>query len=210
MGVLGNHPVYKETRSYFSSSISSEHTELFQHIDASTEWLTFCKHFQMHFDGKFVHFDLYFMKCVSKGPFANKSSVQVMVWYRMNRWQAIPWTSDFPVYWLIYVFLIKRVTSHEGHGISNHQQHSCLLNSLFSPKLCITGNPLAPGDSPHKGSVTKRVVPCHDIIIYNQYNGCWTWIQGINRHDWVLILLVLNILPHENIGLKEIDHNWVF
>ena len=59
-------------------------------IEAQTKWLTFCRHFQMHFFwGKFSYFDENFTKACSLGPVDSKLTlVQVM---------ACPWTDDKPL-----------------------------------------------------------------------------------------------------------------
>ena len=58
-------------------------------------------------------------------------------------------------------------------GVSNHQHHGCLLNRLFrcrskeTSKLRVTGlcvgNSPGPGNSPHKGPVTRKVLPFDDV-----------------------------------------------
>ena len=65
---------------------------------------------------------------------------------------------------------------HNGHdGVSNHQPHHCLLNHLFgcrskkTSKLRVTGlcagNSPGPVISPHKGPVTRKMVPFDDVIM---------------------------------------------
>ena len=57
----------------------------------------------------------------------------------------------------------------EHDGVSNHRRLDCLLHRLFKPrskktsKLCVIG--LCDGNSPHKGPVTRKMFPCHDVII---------------------------------------------
>ena len=63
-------------------------------------------------------------------------------------------------------------------GVSNHQPHSCLLNRLMrrrskkTSKLRVTGlcggNSPGPVNSPHKGPVTRKMVPFHDVICLHQ------------------------------------------
>ena len=67
---------------------------------------------------------------------------------------------------------------HNDHdGVSNHQPHGCLLNRLFrrrskKTKLCVTGlcvgNSPGPVNSPHKGPVTRKMFPFHDVIIHDK------------------------------------------
>ena len=65
---------------------------------------------------------------------------------------------------------------HNDHnGVSNHQPHGCLLNRLFrrrskkTSKLRVTGlcveNSPGPGNSPHKGPVTRKMFPFDDVIM---------------------------------------------
>ena len=64
---------------------------------------------------------------------------------------------------------------HNDHGgISNHQPHGCLLNRLFrrrskkTSKLRVTGlcagKSPGPVNSPHKGPVTRKMVPFDSIM----------------------------------------------
>ena len=60
-------------------------------------------------------------------------------------------------------------------GVSNHQPHGCLLNRLFrrrskkTSKLRVTGlfvgNSPRPMNSPHKGPVTRKLLPFDDVIL---------------------------------------------
>ena len=67
---------------------------------------------------------------------------------------------------------------HNDHGgVSNHQPHGCLLNRLFrrrsekTSKLRViglfAGNSPRPVNSPHKGPVTRKMVPFDDVIMQN-------------------------------------------
>ena len=65
---------------------------------------------------------------------------------------------------------------HNDHdGVSNPQPRGCLLNRLFTRKskktsklrvtgLC-AGNSPGPVDSPHKGPVTRKMLPFDDVIM---------------------------------------------
>ena len=66
---------------------------------------------------------------------------------------------------------------HDGHdGVSNHQPRECLLNRLFgriskkTSKFCVTGlcagNSPVPVNSPHKGPVTRKMLPFDDVIMF--------------------------------------------
>ena len=66
---------------------------------------------------------------------------------------------------------------HNDHGgVSNYQPHDCLLNRLFrrrskkTSKLRVTGlcagNSPGPVNSPHKGPVTRKMLPFDDVIMF--------------------------------------------
>ena len=66
---------------------------------------------------------------------------------------------------------------HNDHdGVSNHQPHGCILNCLFRRRskktsklratgLCAGKSP-GPGNSPHKGPVTREMFPFNDVMMY--------------------------------------------
>ena len=65
---------------------------------------------------------------------------------------------------------------HNDHdGVSNHQPNGCLLNRLFrrrskkTSKLRVTGlcagNSRGPVNSPHEGTVTRKMFPFDDVIM---------------------------------------------
>ena len=65
---------------------------------------------------------------------------------------------------------------HNDHdGVSNHQPHGCLLNRIFRPRskktsklrvpgFCVGSSP-GPVNSPHKGSVMRKMFPFDDVIM---------------------------------------------
>ena len=66
---------------------------------------------------------------------------------------------------------------HNDHdGVSKDQPHGCLLNRLFrgrskkTSKLRVTGlcvgNSPGPVNSPHKGPVTRKILPFDDVIMF--------------------------------------------
>ena len=68
---------------------------------------------------------------------------------------------------------------HNGRiSVSNHQPHDCLLSRLFrrrskkKSKLRVTGlcarNSPGPVNSPHKGPVTREMVPFDDVIMWDE------------------------------------------
>ena len=72
---------------------------------------------------------------------------------------------------------------HNGRDrVSNHQPHDCLLNRLFrrrskkTSKLRVTGlyagNSPGQVNSPHKGSVTRKMFPFGDVITKNNFPHC--------------------------------------
>ena len=61
------------------------------------------------------------------------------------------------------------------YGVSNHQPHGCFLNRLFRRRskktskcrvtgLCV-GNSPGPVNSPHKGSITRKMFSIDDVIM---------------------------------------------
>ena len=91
---------------------------------------------------------------------------------------------------LLYVYSLQwRHNEHDG--VSNHQPHDCLFNSLFgrrsknTPKLRVTG--LCEGNSPvtgefpaHKGPVTGKMFPFDEVIM-------WWGILGTERRVYALL-----------------------
>ena len=77
---------------------------------------------------------------------------------------------------------------HNDHDcVSNHQPRGCLLNRLFrrrskkTSKLRVTGlcvgNSPGPGNSPHKGPVTRKIFPFDDVIMIIEYH-CTSWVPA--------------------------------
>ena len=81
----------------------------------------------------------------------------------------------------------------ECDGVSNHQPHDCLFNSLFrrrpknTPKLRVTGlcegNSPVTGDCLRKGPVTRKMLPFNDVIV-------WWGILGTGRRVCALLCRV--------------------
>ena len=107
--------------------------------------------------------------------------------------------------WLQVQHSITLHWRHNGHGgVSNHQLHGCLLNRLFRrrskkiSKLRVTGlcagNSPGPVNSPHKGPVTRKMVPFDDVIMY----------AGISRGPMMTTTLVIFF------SLLQVDcpHKW--
>ena len=74
-------------------------------------------------------------------------------------------------------------------GVSNHQPHGCLLNRLFrhrskkTSKLSATGlcagNSPGPVNSQHKGPVTRKMVPCDDVIMLR--HSCFAVLPALEE-----------------------------
>ena len=83
------------------------------------------------------------------------------------------------IFELFFLYLSTSLALHWRHndhdGVSNHQLHGCLLNRLFrrrskkTSKLRVTGlcvgNSPGPVNSPHKGPVTRKMLPFDDVTI---------------------------------------------
>ena len=81
----------------------------------------------------------------------------------------------------------------ERHGILNHRRRDCLCNSAFDQKDNLENiktpyyYPFVKGinrslvDSPHKGPVKRKAVPCHDIIM-GYRNRATRWYQARLTH----------------------------
>ena len=72
---------------------------------------------------------------------------------------------------------------HNGcDGVSNHQSHDCLLNSLFGRRskkyqssaslAFVQGIHRGPVNSPHKWPVTRKMFPFDDFIMINSWLSC--------------------------------------
>ena len=112
--------------------------------------------------------------------------------------------------WLVCSSLHWR---HNDHGcVSNNQHRGCLLNRLFrrrwkkTSKLRVTGlcvgNSPGPVNSPHKGPITRKMFPFHDVIMYSTkfyvpiakdsqmmswhvtFPYCWPFVRGTIGHSW--------------------------
>ena len=87
---------------------------------------------------------------------------------------------------------------YERDGVSNHQNHDCLLNSLFRCRLkkvsklrvtglCVRGIHQWPVNSPHKGPVTRKMYP-FDVIMTSSWKPP---LQAILKQCSVEIIWVL-------------------
>ena len=82
--------------------------------------------------------------------------------------------------WIItqYSWLTLQWSHNGSDGVSNHRPRDCLLNPLFKgaderKHLCfaslafVRGIRRRPGNSPHKGPVTREMIPFYDVIMYS-------------------------------------------
>ena len=97
-----------------------------------------------------------------------------------------------------YAYIVPLHWLHNDHGgVSNHQPHGCLLNSLImrgskkTSKLRVTGlcagNSPGPVNSPHKGPVTRKMGPFGDVIMqFDNLMLNWKiWsTDNSNTHYW--------------------------
>ena len=88
---------------------------------------------------------------------------------------------------------------HNGrNSVSNHQHHDCLLNRLFrlrskkTSKLRVTGlcagNSPGPVNSPHKGPVTRKMVPFDDVIMFI-VGGYWSSVRSFLRNKRTCLVI---------------------
>ena len=98
-------------------------------------------------------------------------SPKVLVWWRIASKKARKADILYTLRW-----------RHNDHaGVSNHQPHGCLLNRLFrhrskkTSKLRVTGlcagNSPGPVNSPHKGTVTRKMFPFEDVTMKKWCNA---------------------------------------
>ena len=102
---------------------------------------------------------------------------------------------------------------HNDHdGVSNHQPHCYLLNRLFgrrskkTSKLRVTGlcvgNSPGPVNSPHKGPVTRKMVPFDDVIMIWSFCKrdflCIVLKENFSTLFWKLLLEFVSQSPVDN------------
>ena len=89
---------------------------------------------------------------------------------------------------VVPIDMTLRWRQNDHYGVSNHQPHRCLLNRFFrrrskkTSKLRVTGlcagNSPGPVNSPHKGSVTRKMFPFDDVIMKRKsYKSIRCWIN---------------------------------
>ena len=87
----------------------------------------------------------------------------------------LSWLKAFPCHNVIMQCLALQWRHGERDGVSNHQPHDSLLKRLFrrtskktsklrATGLCV-GNSPWPVNSPHKEPVTRKMFPCHAVIM---------------------------------------------
>ena len=108
---------------------------------------------------------------VRQKPQQNKQNGNwLRIWGQVLRLNSL-WPSD-----AIWITLQWRHNDHDS--VSNHQPHGRLFNRLFrrrskkTSKLRVTGlcvgNSPGPVNSPHKGPVTRKMLPFDDVIMINK------------------------------------------
>ena len=100
---------------------------------------------------------------------------------------------------------------HNDHdGVSNHQPRGCLLNRWFTrrskktSKLRVTGlcagNSPGPVNSPHKGPVTRKMLPFDDVImilgIYHMFHRSWATLLIMLMCVDQTVVCVCHCQPH--------------
>ena len=101
--------------------------------------------------------------------------------------------------WMSSFNLVITVTSHGHHGVSNHQQLTCLINRLFrrTSKTFCEGNPSVTGGSPHKRPVTRQTLPFDDVIDSTTVTSAP--ITAIVHYTVYLIYMLISIVLSWNI-----------
>ena len=87
---------------------------------------------------------------------------------------------------------------HNDHGgVSNHQPHGCLLNRLFRYRSKKTSKPrvtgLCAGNSPHKGPVTRKMVPFDDVIM-EVHNSLVVFQKRCSKGLHLILVFTVKIL----------------
>ena len=127
-------------------------------------------------------------------------------------------------------FVLLQCRHNECYVVSNHQPHDCLLNRLFrciskkTSKLRVIG--LCEGNAPHKGPVTRKMLPFDDVIMWcwnqnipgelAQYNGCsCPAVVLLLQCKWSGGHIYINILTGPRLKICDAheplyDHNDIF
>ena len=109
----------------------------------------------------------------------NKIGCKIRLDLPLIRYHGIHGTQYFVVQICGNQYAIRVIPLHWRHndhdGVSNHQPHVCLFNRLFrrrskkTSKLRVTGlcagNSPGPVNSPHKGPVTRKMLPFDNVIM---------------------------------------------
>ena len=91
---------------------------------------------------------------------------------------------------LLLLFVVTTVTSHERHGASDHQQlryNDVITWSLFQQYWPFVRGIWSPMDSPHNGPIM-----CFDVSFLLSWPSCWITIRvefGLRRHGALMIFL---------------------
>ena len=108
----------------------------------------------------------------------------------------------------------------ENDSVSNHQPHGCLLNRLFRRRskktskirdtgLCV-GNSPGPVNSPHKGPVTRKMLPFDDVIMsFNDSSNLYFYNLYNNSHILLMVILLqITLVKITNLQLAHVRCKW--
>ena len=115
----------------------------------------------------------------------------------------LPRNNAMLLYHRKYMYILHRTnyalqSRHNGHDdVSNHQPRDCLLNRLFrhrwkkTSKLRVTGlcagNLPVAVNSPHKGPVTRKMLPFDDVPMWTPFPIC----HGLELVDFTTPFMVI-------------------
>ena len=115
------------------------------------------------------------------------------------------------------------VMSNDRHGVSNYRFIECLFNSLLrlttktheKPallSLCVEST----GDSPHKATVTRKMLPFDDVIMNKALQSWSPYFNSLRRHmtsgSWPTAVLVITCslaAPSPNLNHSWLIFNWI-
>ena len=109
------------------------------------------------------------------------------IWHSIQlsqiKWNFIPQKCLTTIFHFLLVYSTSlQWRNNERYGVSNPQPHDCLFSRLFrhrskkTSELRVTflwGIHRWPVNSPHKGPVTRKMFPFHDVIMCTCLIHCW-------------------------------------
>ena len=131
--------------------------------------------------------------------------------YRGGRFRQVPlykMKDNHSIYWFfgdLGAILTLQWRHNECNGVSCHRRFVCLLKRLFRrrsikvSKLHVTGlyegiSPETAANSPHKGSVTRKMLSFDDVIMKNAILNIVLLIGIIRSHDNALRWMTRDLL----------------